>query len=119
MKRFILFFSLILILAAVSYAQVTNPAIEIDPDVADLIINGGILGFSVTMLTQLIKTKLKIAGGLVFAVSLVVSLVSTAFYFFTIAPPLTLGKELGYGIVVWAVFNGWYKFKTRPPVFPS
>jgi|WetSurSiteA1Bulk_404760.scaffolds.fasta_scaffold00047_14 hypothetical protein len=111
MKRFFLI-SLFLVMCSISL-MAQSAGIELDPAIANAILNGGVLGFSVLTLTQLIKEKLNLAGGLVILVSLLVSLIATAFYFLTVAPPWTLSKEIGYGLIVFALANGWYLFKTQ------
>lgn len=110
MKRLFLFLAVFCFFSLVA-AQTAEPTV-LDPVVVQKILDGAVLSIGFTFLVQLIKTKLGIKGPLVFVGSFIVSVLLTALYFLTIAPPLTLEKEIGYAVVAWAVGNGWYKFKT-------
>ncbi len=62
----------VLVLAFPLIAQETTPK-EIDLAIAELIVATGIMGFSVTALTEMIKRLLNAQGLLAYIISLVVS----------------------------------------------
>ena len=114
MKRFTFLF-LFLFLAPMLVAQTTEPT-EIDPAVVQAILASGLLGFGVIAIVQILKTALKVQGGIVaYGVSLLVSAVATIVFLLTGGGGFTILKFVGYTIAVWAVANGWYKFKTARP----
>jgi hypothetical protein len=98
------FFSLGLALAA-------EPT-EIDPAIVNSILVGGLLGFGVIAVTQILKTLFHVQGGVVvFGISLAVSAAATIIFLITGGGGFTILKFVGYTVAVWAVANGWYKFK--------
>jgi hypothetical protein len=115
MRRFNILFVLVmavLFMAAATYAQTQEPT-EIDPAVVQTILAGGLLGFGVIALTQVVKKALHVEGGIVvYGVSLVMSAAATIVFLITGGGGFTILKFVGYTVSVWAVANGWYKFKT-------
>jgi hypothetical protein len=109
MKRFILFLAVFIFLA-LGTALAAEPT-EIDPAVIDSILAGGLLGFGVIAVTQILKTALKVNGAVVYGISLLISAAATLVFLFTGGGGFTILKLVGYTVSVWAVANGWYKFK--------
>lgn len=97
-------FSLIVMVSTV-YAQPK----EIDTQNANKIIDTGILGLSVTTITELITRKLKTTGIGSIAVSGVVALGATASWLAT-AGQFAFDSLGIYGTIVFAIANGFYKF---------
>ena len=86
---------------------------EIDPAIVNTILAGGLLGFGVIAVTQILKTAFKIEGGIVaWGLSLAVSAAATVIFLLTGGGGFTILKLVGYTVSVWVVANGWYKFKT-------
>ena len=111
MKKLFLFLAVFVFLA-IGTALAAEPT-EIDPAVIDSILAGGLLGFGVIAVTQILKAALKVEGGAVaFGLSLIVSAAATVIFLITGGGGFTILKFVGYSVSVWAVANGWYKFKT-------
>ncbi len=111
MKR--LFFMLAVLVLALPAFLLAGEPIEIDPAVVDTLIASGLMGFGVIAVTQIIKTALKLSGSIVsFGVSLAVSAAAVIIFLLTGGGGFELMKFIGYTVAVWAVANGWYKFKT-------
>lgn len=110
MKRLFLFLAVFVFLA-IGTALAADPT-EIDPATIDSIIAGGLMGFGVIAVTQILKNALHIEGGAVaYGLSLVVAAAATVIFLITGGGGFALMKFIGYTVAVWAVANGWYKFK--------
>ncbi len=110
-KGIFLFLMLLVVGLALPLAAQTTP-VEIDPMAVDTILAGGILGLGVIAVTQVVKNALKVNGVPVYFISLLVSAGATIIWTITGGGGFTLTKFIGYTVIVWAVANGWYKFKT-------
>ena len=110
MRRLILFLA-VFCFFSLGLALAVEPT-EIDPAVVNSILAGGLLGFGVIAVTQILKTALHVNGAMVIGISLVVSAAATIIFLITGGGGFTILKFVGYTVVVWAVANGWYKFKT-------
>jgi len=110
MKRLFLFLAVFLFFS-LGLALAAEPT-EIDPAVVNSILAGGLLGFGVIAVTQILKAALKVSGAVVIGISLLVSAAATLVFLFTGGGGFTILKFVGYAVAVWAVANGWYKFKT-------
>lgn len=110
MKRLFLFLA-VFCFFSLGLALAADPT-EIDPAVIDSIIAGGLLGFGVLAVVQILKTALGIQGGAVaYGLSLVVSAAAVLVFLLTGGGGFAVLKFVGYTLCVWAVSNGWYKFK--------
>jgi len=109
MKRLFFFLTLFCFLS-VGAALAADPT-EIDPAVVDVILAGGLLGFGVVAVTQIVKEALKITGALLYLVSLIVSAAAVVAYLIMGGGGFNLMIFIGYTVTVWAVANGWYKFR--------
>jgi len=98
---------------AVSLAQIAQPK-EIELATPDKIIGTGILGLSVTTITELLKRKFKTTGIGSYAVSAVVSAGATASWLAT-AGQFALDSFGIYGTLVFLIANGLYKFVRKEP----
>ena len=106
-----LFFFLAVVLMALPMAALTADPVEIDPAIVDQILASGLLGFGVIAITQILKTALKVGGGIVvFGLSLAVSAAAVLVFLIT-GGGFVLMKFIGYTVTVWVLANGWYKFK--------
>jgi hypothetical protein len=116
MTRKLFLFCAFLFGAAICLLAMQDPAAvpkEIDTAIADAILATGIMGFSVTALTEMIKRLLHAAGFLSYAISAVVSAASTAFYLAT-GTGFEIGAFLIYTVLVFLIANGFYKFVRKP-----
>lgn len=98
---------------AVSLAQIVQPK-EIELTTPDKIIATGILGLSVTTITELLKRKFKTTGIGSYAVSAIVSAGATASWLAT-AGQFAVDSFGIYGALVFLIANGFYKFVRKEP----
>jgi len=110
MRKFFLFLAVLCFFSLAS-AYAAEPT-EIDPAVVNQILASGLLGFGVIAITQILKTALKVQGGVVaFGLSLAVSAAATLVFLITGGGGFDVLKFVGYTLAVWALANGWYKLK--------
>jgi hypothetical protein len=70
------------------------------------LVGGGI----VSLLTQLIKNTLHLAGVGAVILTAVICLICTGGYFLIVAPPFIFGTFLVYSIAVFGIATGYYHF---------
>ena len=110
MKIKLLIMSLLVLfmLALPLLAQDGEATETFDPSIVLVILATGILGFPVESVIQILKTKLKVAGVLALALSMLVCLVASAIYFVTIAG-WDVKLFLLYGLLAFASTQSWYR----------
>src|SRR4030042_3381098 len=108
MRRLFFFLAVFCFFSLVA-AQAAEP-IDIDISKAEVIFLGGIGGFTVLALTEILKRFLKTHGLATIIVSVVVSAAATVYYLFTAAGGFALLQFVIYTVVVALAANGIYLF---------